>query len=125
MKYKGVELKSGDQYESELCVSVYGGEGADLEDEYEILETEFAGMKNVQVEQPLEELILVRCWDITFDQDGLDLLKSLYNMTKLNLDGHELEVEIDIHMDEWIEENGKSFNTDSCSYEEFLTHLEY
>ena len=56
MKYKGIELKSGDQYESELCVSVYGGEGSDLEDEYDILQTEFAGISTHSIVLPFASI---------------------------------------------------------------------
>jgi hypothetical protein len=130
MKYKNIELKSGNDSEAELlCNVTYKNEDCDddiVEEMEDTLFSLFENYKNeVVIETVTDELTQVRCWDITFDKKGIQILKGIYDkLLEAKLDAI---ISIGIHVDEeWFkEEDGHEYNEDDVTYEEFLKHIEY
>ncbi|WP_315069238.1 hypothetical protein [uncultured Clostridium sp.] len=131
MKYKGIELREGKDSEAELLCSV---SFVNKEPNYKIVEdmedkliSLFEDYQNeIEIETVSDELILVRCWDISFDEKGVQILKSIYDKlleAKLNA-----EITVSVHIDGEIwfkDENGHEYNEDDVNYEEFLKYVEY
>jgi hypothetical protein len=133
MKYKNIELKSGNDSETELLCSVEFNNPEESEIIIDNLVDEilnlFHGFGNeIHIEAVTDEIINVRCWDITFDQSGVDLLKRIYDKL-INADFNTIDTKvlIGIHVDEewFIGENGDEYNEDVVSLEEFLSNIEF
>lgn len=126
MKYKKIELIKNDDSETELLCNVeFDGSDEDsidkMEDALENLFNDFES--EIEIETVLDNLIQVKCYDISFDKNGIKLLKKIYDkLSQANLDA---KITIGIHVDEWFNEDGKEFNEDDVTYEEFLKHLAY
>ena len=133
MKFKGIELK--DNTEAELLIEI---EIVDINDEDEL------GEYGEELEGKLEDildydncspyvdfiddnLLNIRCDEITFDEKGVDLLTVIYkNILNANLQN--VKVMINVHVDgkEWFKkEDGSEYNEDSVTLEEFLLNIEY
>lgn len=134
MKYKNIELVASNDSEAELLCSVEFDNPNESErivdDLYDELWNLFEGFKNeVEIEDVTDEIINVRCWDITFDKAGIELLKKIYN----KLINHKFttltpRILIGVHIDGdegFVGEDGGEYNEDTVSMEEFLENLEY
>ena len=130
MKYKNIELIAGEDREDELLCNVeFENKNDDekiqlkMEDKLLSLFKGFTPM--IYMETVMSDLIQVRCWDITFDKDGISLLKKMY--TKLIDSGINANFSIGVHVqDEWFRnEEGKEYNEDDVTWEEFVANLEY
>lgn len=130
MKYKNIELIASKDSEAELLCNVEFENENSNDDIVENMEDSlielFKDFKNqIEIETVTDELILVRCWEISFDEKGVQLLKSIYDrLVEAELNG---TVTIGVHADnEWFkDENGHEYNQDDVSYEEFLKYIEY
>lgn len=132
MKYRGIELKSGDQYENELCVGIELNEDADMEELIDSILEEIPREldkkdqgENFVLEDVLDDFLQVRNWNITFDDSGLKLLKQIHDEVKTRFSSYG-NVVVSVHLDEWFEhENGNECNNDEVEWDEFVKHLEH
>ena len=133
MKFKGIELK--DNKEAELLIEI---EIVDINDEDELeeygeeLEGKLEDILDYDNCSPYvdfidDNLLNIRCDEITFDEKGVDLLTVIYkNILNANLQN--VKVMINVHVDgkEWFKkEDGSEYNEDSVTLEEFLLNIEY
>ena len=133
MKFKGIELK--DNTEAELLIEI---EIVDINDEDELeeygeeLEGKLEDILDYDNCSPYvdfidDNLLNIRCDEITFDEKGVDLLTVIYkNILNANLQN--VKVMINVHVDgkEWFKkEDGSEYNEDSVTLEEFLLNIEY
>jgi hypothetical protein len=133
MKFKGIELKNNT--EAELLIEI---EIVDINDEDELeeygeeLEGKLEDILDYDNCSPYvdfidDNLLNVRCDEITFDEKGVDLLTVTYkNILNANLQN--VKVMINVHVDgkEWFKkEDGSEYNEDSVTLEEFLLNIEY
>lgn len=133
MKFKGIELK--DNTEAELLIEI---EIVDTNDEDELeeygeeLEGKLEDILDYDNCSPYvdfidDNLLNIRCDEITFDEKGVDLLTVIYkNILNANLQN--VKVMINVHVDgkEWFKkEDGSEYNEDSVTLEEFLLNIEY
>lgn len=133
MKFKGIELK--DNTEAELLIEI---EIVDINDEDELeeygeeLEGKLEDILDYDNCSPYvdfidDNLLNIRCDEITFDEKGVDLLTVIYkNILNANLQN--VKVMINVHVDgkEWFKkEDGSEYNEDSVTLEEFLLTIEY
>lgn len=134
MKFKGIELKEGRDSEAELLVNVevIGDFDEDeLEEKMEELEDELHDIidcdnHDVYVETVDDNLLQVRCNDITFDKKGIDLITIIYNdivAAALN----NIKITIGVHVDgeKWFKrDDGSEYNEDIFALDEFLANVE-
>lgn len=134
MKFKGIELKEGRDSEAELLVNVevIGDFDEDeLEEKMEELEDELYDIidydnHDVYVETVDDNLLQVRCNDITFDKKGIDLITIIYNdivTAALN----NIKITIGVHVDgeKWFKrDDGSEYNEDIFALDEFLANVE-
>lgn len=134
MKYKNIELVASDDSEAELLCSVEFDNPKESEKIIDNLVDEllnlFSGFKNeVEIEDVAEEIINVRCWDITFDKVGIELLTEIYNkLVNNHFSTLTPRILVGVHIDgeEWFKrKDGSEYNEDAVSMEEFLANLEY
>lgn len=133
MKFKGIELK--DNTEAELLIEI---EIVDINDEDELeeygeeLEGELEDILDYDNCSPYidfidDNLLNIRCDEITFDEKGVDLLTVIYkNILNANLQN--VKVMINVHVDgkEWFKkEDGSEYNENSVTLEDFLLNIEY
>lgn len=134
MKFKGIELK--DNTEAELLITI---EIVNISDENELEEygeeleetlyDEVFDYDNcdVYIDFLDDNLLNVRCDDITFDEEGVELITTIYrDIVEVNLDN--INVMIGVHVDgcEWFKrEDGSEYNEDVVTLEEFLSNIEY
>lgn len=131
MKYRGIELKDNTEAEFFIDVEVVGITDEDeLEDYVEILDESVCFIADndsyeVYTEVVTDNIINVRCDDITFDKTGVDLLMHIYNDI-LNAHLGFTKVSIGVHIDSWFkDEDGSEYNEDIVSLNEFLANVEY
>lgn len=134
MKFKGIELKEGRDSEAELLVNVevIGDFDEDeLEEKMEEPEDELYDIidcdnHDVYVETVDDNLLQVRCNDITFDKKGIDLITIIYNdivAAALN----NIKITIGVHVDgeKWFKrDDGSEYNEDIFALDEFLANVE-
>lgn len=134
MKFKGIELKEGRDSEAELLVNVevIGDFDEDeLEEKMEELEDDLYDIidydiHDVYVETVDDNLLQVRCNDITFDKKGIDLITIIYNdivAAALN----NIKITIGVHVDgeKWFKrDDGSEYNEDIFALDEFLANVE-
>lgn len=132
MKYKNIELLDGEDSCSELLCSVEF-ENEDCDDEFiEDMEEKLIDLfedfeEDVYTECVTDNIIQIRSDDITFDKEGIKLLKSIHD----KLIGAKLDakVTIDTYVDGdvcFTREDGSEYNEDEAlTWEEFIGHLEY
>lgn len=134
MKYKNIELVASDDSEAELLCSVEFDNPKESEKIVDNLVDEllnlFKEFKNeVEIEAVTADIVNVRCWDITFDKPGVELLTEIYNkLVNYQFVTLAPEILIGIHIDgdKWFKrEDGSEYNEDAVSMEEFLTNLVY
>jgi hypothetical protein len=134
MKYKNIELVADEDSEAELLCSVEFDNPKESEKIVDNLVDEilnlFKEFKNeVEIEAVTADIVNVRCWDITFDKPGVELLTEIYNKL-VNYQFMTLapKILIGIHVDgdKWFKrEDGSEYNEDAVSMEEFLANLEF
>lgn len=136
MKFKGIELREGCDSEAELLVDIFVTkhfeDEDDLEEYMEDLEEKILTLfedyhADVYIEVVMDNLMQVRCDDITFDEEGVELLTDIY--TKVcGLGLKDVEISIAVHVDgpEWFRrEDGSEYNEDTVTLEEFLKNVKY
>lgn len=131
MKYRGIELKDNTEAELLIDVEVVGITDKDeLEDYVETLEESLCEVADndsyeVYTDVVTDNVINVRCDDITFDKTGVELLTLIYNDI-LNAHLGNTKVCIAVHIDSWFkDEDGSEYNEDIVSLDEFLANVEY
>lgn len=134
MKYKNIELLASDNSEAELFCSVEFDNPKESERIIDNLVDEilnlFNGFKNeIEIEAVTADIVNVRCWDITFDKPGVELLTEIYNkLVDYEFTTLTPQITVGIHIDgeEWFKrDDGSEYNEDVVCMEEFLTNLEY
>lgn len=131
MKFKGIELK--ENTEAEFLISIeltkldYNLEKY-VEELEDALEDIFENSNHdIYLEAIYDNLLNVRCDDITFDLKGVKLLTEIYTDI-VTSDLQNVKVMINVHVDgkEWFKkEDGSEYNEDSVTLEEFLLNIEY
>lgn len=135
MKFKGIELKEGRDSEAELLVNVEivgDFDENELEERMGELEDELINIVDynniyVYVDAVDDNLLQVRCNDITFDEKGVEIITALYNDIVAN-DLSDVKISIGVHVDgeKWfIREDGTKYNEDEVTLDEFLENVEY
>jgi hypothetical protein len=135
MKYKNRELIDNKNNDTELmCCVEFDNPKEDNEVIVDNLIDElihlFKGYKYViYIEAVTTGIIEVRCWAITFDKDGVDLLSDIYNKL-INADFNTVKpnILIGIYIDgeDWfLREDGSEYNQDIVAYDDFLENIEY
>lgn len=135
MKFKGIELKEGKNSETELLLNVelVGDFDEDeLEERMEELEDELDDIVDydnlyVYVEEVDDNLLQVRCNDITFDEKGVDIITVLYNdIMAAGLSDVKISIGVHVDGEEWFKrEDGTEYNEDVVTLDEFLANIEY
>lgn len=133
MKFKGIELK--DNTEAELLIEI---EIVDINDEDELeeygeeLEGKLEDILDYDNCSPYvdfidDNLLNIRCDEITFDEKGVDLLTVIYkNILNANLQNVKVMINVNVDGKEWFKkEDGSEYNEDSVTLEEFLLNIEY
>ncbi len=131
MKFKGIELK--ENTEAELLISIEVTKiDSNLEEYVEKLEDDLEDIfenssYDAYTEVIYDNLLNVRCDDITFDTRGVKLLTQIYtDIIKSNLQN--VKVMINVHVDgkEWFKrEDNSEYNEDTVTLGEFLLNIEY
>lgn len=130
MKYKNIELNASEDSETEILCGV---EFENLEEDDEIVEQMEERLyelfkdypHEIMLEAVTDNFILVRCWDITFNEQGVTLVKNIYDeLMKAELSA---TISIGVHSDsEWFKrEDSSEYNQDDVSYEEFVANIVY
>lgn len=135
MKFKGIELKEGKDSEAELLINVElvgDFHEEELEKRMEELEDklgDIVGYDNlyVYVEEVDDNLLQVRCDDITFDKEGVDIITVLYNnIVAASLSDVKISIGVHVDGEEWFKrEDGTEYNEDTVTLDEFLANIEY
>lgn len=135
MKFKGIELKEGRDSEAELLINVelVGDFDEDeREERMEDLENELGDIINydnvyVYVETVDDNLLQVRCDNITFDEKGVDIVTVIYNdVVAANLPDVTISIGVHVDGEEWFKrEDGSEYNEDMVTFDEFLENIEY
>lgn len=135
MKFKGIELKDGRDSEAEFLVNVevVGDFNEDeLEERMEELEDKLGDIVDydncdVYVEVVYDNLLQVRCDDITFDKKGVDLITVLYkDIVAAGLSDVKISIGVHIDGEEWFKREDKTeYNEDVVTLDEFLANIEY
>lgn len=134
MKFKGIELKDNTEAELLITIEIVNISDEDELDEYseELEETLYDEVFDyddcdVYIDFLDDNLLNVRCDDITFDEKGVKLITTIYrDIIEANLDN--INVMISVHVDggEWFKrEDGFEYNEDDVTLEEFLSNIEY
>lgn len=133
MKFKGIELKDNTEAELLIAIEIVNISNEDELDEYgeELEETLYNKVLDydncdVYIDFLDNNLLNVRCDDITFDKKGVELVTTIYkDIIEANLDN--INVTIGVHVDdEWFKrEDGFEYNEDDVTLEEFLSNIEY
>ena len=129
MKYKNIELS--ENTEDELCCSVeFSNDAEDGEiigDIGDKIQEAFKDFENdIYIEPATPDTIEVRSLDITFDEDGVSLLKKIYDrLVSLNLEA-EICVDVCISGSVWFKrKDGSEYNLDSVSWDVFAENICY
>ena len=129
MKYKNIELS--ENTEDELFCNVEFSNDAedgeivgDVGDKISEAFKDFDG--DFYIEPVTPDTIEVRSPDITLDEDGVTLLKQMYDkLVSLNLDA-EITVGVTVGGDEWFKrKDGSEYNLDSQPWEAFIENICY
>lgn len=135
MKFKGIELKEGRDSEAELLINVElvgDFDEQEMEERMEDIENELEDIIDydniyVYVEAVDDNLLQVRCDDITFDEKGVDIITIIHNdIVASGLS--DIKISIGIHVDgeKWFKrEDGTEYNEDMVDLDEFLANVEY
>lgn len=135
MKFKGIELKEGMNSEAELLVNVeLAGDfnENELEKRMEELEDKLNDIVDYDnlyayVEAVDDNLLQVRCDDITFDKNGVDIITNLHNdIIASGLSDVKITIGVHVDGDVWFKrQDGTEYNEDEVTLDEFLANVEY
>lgn len=135
MKFKGIELKDERDSEAELLINVevVGDFDEDeLEERMEGIGYKLDGIVDydnfcVYTEVVDDNLLQVRCNDITFDKNGVDIIMVLYNdIVAAGLSDVKISVGVHVDGEKWFKrEDGTEYNEDMVTLDEFLANVEY
>lgn len=131
MKYKNIELLNGQDSEAELLCSVEFENPNESEEIIENMEDNIMNLlrgfeNDIYTETVMDTLIQVRSNKITFDNQGVALLKKIYEtLTNAQMDA-KITVSVHVDGDDWFKRaDGSEYNEDECSFEEFIQNMEY
>jgi hypothetical protein len=134
MKFKGIELKDNTEAELLITIEIVNISDEDELEEYgeELEETLYDEVLNydncyVYTEFVDDNLLNVRCDDITFDKKGVEVITTIYkDITEANLADVKVMIGVHVDGDQWFKrEDGSEYNEDSVTLEEFLNNIEY
>ena len=134
MKSKGIELKDNTEAELLITIEIVNISDENELEEYgeELEETLYDEVLNydncdVYTEFVDDNLLNVRCDDITFDEKGVELITTIYkDIMGANLDNINVMIGVHVDGDEWFKrEDGSEYNEDVVTLEEFLSNIEY
>ena len=134
MKFKGIELKDNTEAELLITIEIVNISDEDELEEYgeELEETLYDEVLNydncyVYTEFVDDNLLNVRCDDITFDKKGVEVITTIYkDITEANLADVKVMIGVHVDGDQWFKrEDGSEYNEDSVRLEEFLNNIEY
>lgn len=134
MKFKGIELKDNTEAELLITIEIVNISDENELEEYgeELEETLYDEVLNydncdVYTEFVDDNLLNVRCDDITFDEKGVELIATIYkDIMGANLDNINVMIGVHVDGDEWFKrEDGSEYNEDVVTLEEFLSNIEY
>lgn len=134
MKFKGIELKDNTEAELLITIEIVNISDENELEEYgeELEETLYDEVLNydncdVYTEFVDDNLLNVRCDDITFDEKGVELITTIYkDIMGANLDNINVMIGVHVDGDEWFKrEDGSEYNEDVVTLEEFLSNIEY
>lgn len=127
MKYRGVELKVGNEFESEICIGIeYDNTKLTQDKVIKMIRKQISNVgDDFTIEPVLEDYILVRNYkffalDNTPAQFIMNLQFALATMNELK----DVKVVIDVHTDDWFEIDGEEYNTDYVDWDNFVKNLE-
>ena len=133
MKFKGIELKDNTEAELLITIEIVNISDEDELDEYgeeleETLYDEVFDYDNcdVYIDFLDDNLLNVRCDDITFDKKGVELITTIYrDIVEINLENINVMISVHVDGDEWFKrEDGFEYNEDDVTLEEFLSNIE-
>lgn len=125
MRYKNIILNESANSESELLCALEYEKGYEGNDTVKLTALFSNFGHEVIIDEVTENLVNVRCGDITFNAAGIVLLKAIYNILTINV---KAAVFIGVHIDaeEWFkDENGNAYNEDVVGWGEFIANLNY
>jgi len=131
MKYRGVELKENTEAEILIALEVTGiTDDEELENYIDVLserlEVEvFPKIKaDIYIDVVDDNLINVRINDLTFDENGVYIITSLYN--EIRSKAYEnVNCSIGVNADTFFtDDDGTEYNEDSVTLEQFMSRLE-
>lgn len=134
MKFKGIELKDNTEADLLITIEIVNISDEDELEEYgeELEETLYDEVLNydncyVYTEFVDDNLLNVRCDDITFDKKGVEVITTIYkDITEANLADVKVMIGVHVDGDQWFKrEDGSEYNEDSVTLEEFLNNIEY
>ena len=129
LKFKGFELREENVLKdgTELLVSVENISDMEEEDFEDLLFEVLNYTDKVYIDNPTDNYFEVRSdSEFTFDRDGVDKLRIACNVLTRAL-GEKAIVNIGVYAGEFVfsGDNGKTFNQDDVSLEEFEKNIEY
>ena len=130
MKFKGIELKDNTEAELLIAIEIIGIENPyEIEELEDTLEEDILDYDNCNpyVEFVDDNLLNVRCDDITFDKNGIEILTEIYrDIINSNLQNVNVMIGVHVDADEWFKRaDGTEYNEDLVALEEFLNNIEY
>lgn len=134
MKFKGIELKDNTEAELLITIEIVNISDEDELEEYgeELEETLYDEVLNydncyVYTEFVDDNILNVRCDDITFDKKGVEVITTIYkDITEANLADVKVMIGVYVDGDQWFKrKDGSEYNEDSVTLEEFLNNIEY
>ena len=133
MKFKGIELKDNTEAELLVAIEITGIDDRDELEEYgEELDEKLEDILDYDncssyVEFLDDNLLNVRCDEITFDKKGVDLLNTIYkDIVDANLQNVNVMIAVHVDGNEWFKrEDGTEYNEDIVTLDEFLNNIEY
>lgn len=126
MRYRGIELKQGNGYCSELSIGIMHKCDTERREKNLVnkIKRELGCIYNrYYVDTVLDDYMLVRGYkDFTFDESGIENLKRVYDIISQikNIDVH-----MDVITDDWMIINGKECNNDCVKWDCFIGNLEW
>lgn len=137
MKFKGIELNENTEAELLVSMEIVGIDDEDELDEYggelevilydNIYDCVDYDDYEIYIEFVDDNLLIVRCDNITFDEKGVEIITRIYQKI-ITMDLKNVKVMIGVHVDEneWFKsEDGSEYNEDIVTLDEFLENIEY
>lgn len=127
MKYRGVELKVGNEFESEICIGIEYDYTKITQDK--VIKMIRKHIPNIgddfTIEPVLEDYILVRNYKFfALDNAPAQLIMNLQFAYATMNELKDVKAVIDVHTDDWFKIDGEEYNTDYVDWKEFIENLE-